>query len=245
MTKWTILSTYVLYILSTSSGFALDYWLSHNDPGVVSNNDCGIVSWVEGEAVIRRGFMTAEDAGLEAFPADRLHTGDVIIAGPDSAVEWQCGNNLILILGPDSQARLLGLRLFTDAEGRQVRRLDVALERGEIRAQARLNTNRPETALLVLPDADILLRQGDAAAGLVDGWSITAVSGQIEARVRREGVTGAPFAMVEASMLSQTGEEKLEANLLSMLRRRLAFTFERVSAALPPTPAVSTLLEAP
>jgi hypothetical protein len=221
------------------------YWKLSSDAGVITNNDCGYVSDVRGAPVIRRSFMTASDPGLAAYAADRLNTGDEIEVPADARLEMTTGKNIILVFGAGSKARLLGLRSFTGPENKLITRLDFVVERGVVRCQVRLNEENPEAALIGLNGADVLVARGDVEVFTDAGWRAAALSGSAFARLRRGGVVGAPFVFDSGRAVTGSGEDVLTADDIAGVKARMPFSFEEIRAALPPRPAVSSLLEAP
>lgn len=223
---------------------AADYWLAATEPSVVTNNDCGFVSAVAGNAVIRRSFMTGSES-TNAHVADRINSGDELIAPHGGRIEWTSGNNMIVVLGADSQIRLDGLRSFARADGMTVMRLDVTLLKGECRVQVRLNSENPEAVAVTVNGADVLVTRGDVEVRSADGWSAAVINGDASARVRRGGVVGAPFAIAGGAVVGSGGEARATDAELAAIKARLPFSFEVLSSALPPLPAASYLLEAP
>lgn len=219
-----------------------DYWVSSSLHGVVTNNDCGVVSLVDGAPRIRRSFAPADDRGAIAFVADRVQSGDELEVPADSRLELTTGKNVVIVLGPATRVKLGGVRVF-QVDGVAVSRLDVALLSGEMRVQVRLNRERPEAVLMHLAGADVLATRGDVHVLSNGGWRATALSGEASAR-QRHGVTlGAPFVFDGA--VGSSGVETPDAAALAGIAGRLPFRFEIVRAALPPVPAVNQLLEAP
>ncbi len=221
------------------------YWKPSTEVGVITNNDCGFVSAVEGGAVIRRSFMAPTDPGLTAYAADRLNTGDEIDVPPGGRLEMTSGKNTIIVFGAGTKARLLGLRAFTAPNGELVSRLDLVIEKGDIRCQVRLNEQRPEAILAGLEGADVLLARGDVEIFTDGGWRAAALSGDAYARLRRGGIVGAAFAFTGGFVVSGTGEEPLTESDIATIKARMPFSYEQMRAALPPRPAASSLLEAP
>lgn len=222
-----------------------DYWTNATEPGVATNNDCGVVSDVLGSPVIRRAFMAGDDRGLVAFAADRLNTGDEILVPENGRLEFVSGNNVVIVLGPGARVKFSGLRTFIMKSATPATRLDLHLLAGGARIQARLNRERPESVLIALDGAEMLLTRGDAEVSAEGGWYASALAGSAELRLRRAGVTGAPFTLPQGMGIGNTGEGRLDADETAAVKRRLPFSFETYSAALPPRPAVGSLLEAP
>lgn len=240
-----ILSASLLLTLCALGAGAADYWVASTDSSVVTNNDCGFISDVSGSPYIKRPFQAEGEPGVPAHVADRINSGDELIVPDGGRLEWVSGVNMVLVLGSGARARLGGLRSFTGPDGVPVTRLDVTLLSGELRVQVRLNQNHPEAVMAGLSGAEVLVRRGDI--GLYSGnfWRGTALMGEAAARMRRGGVTGAPFAFVEGRVVGSAGEEPMsDADVLD-LKRRMPFSFELVSAALPPIPPMSAILEAP
>lgn len=245
--KFALLGTLTTFILLACQlgAAAADYWVPSSDSAVVTNNDCGVISDVAGSPVIRRPFQSESDPGVAVHVADRITSGDELVVPDGSRLEWISGSNMVLVLGSGGRAKLGGLRTFTAPDGAPVTRLDVTLLSGELRVQVRLNRNRPEAVLAALSGAEVLIRRGDI--GLYSGnfWRGVALSGEAFARMRRGGVSGAPFAFVAGSVVGSAGEERMDESDMNDLKRRTPFSFELVGAALPPIPPMSAILEAP
>lgn len=225
---------------------AADYWVPFSSPGVVTNNDCGFVAAAEGGILVRRSFHSDATDGTRAHVADRLYSGDGLSVPLNGRLEWVSGNNIVVVLGSDARATLGGLRTFTDAGGNKVLRLDLKLIQGECRVQVRLNELRPEAVLVSLGDEiEVLVQRGDVELAAGGSWRVASLSGSVQARIKRGTVTGAPFTIGEGTAVDGTGEKGLDAQELASAQRRLPFSFELVSAALPPLPAMSRMLEAP
>lgn len=232
--------------LWSCGGGAEDYWVSAVDPSVVTNNDCGFVSAVSGEAIVRRSYQTGGSEGAAANVADRIHSGDELVVAPDGRLEWTSGNNIVLVLGPGSRVQLGGLRAFTGLDGIPVLRLDVKLLQGGCRVQVRLNEERPEAVLISLADAaEALVMRGDAQVRANGDWVVSTVSGEAFARIRRGATTGAAFVVTVGTAAGSGGEERINEDGIAAIKERLPFSFEQVNAALPPLPAMSRMLEAP
>lgn len=230
---------------ATVSAAAADLWVGALDPAVVTNNNCGFISAVNGAPRIRRSFHSDRDDGNEAYVADRIHSGDELEVPPGGRLEWVSGDNIVVVLGENGLARLEGLRLFADAEGRRTTRLDVQLLRGEMRVQVRRNAERPSAVLVALNGADVLITQGDVELYSNDGWRTTALAGEAAARIRRGGVAGAPFTVVPGTRVGANGPEMPEKNEEAAIKARLPFSFEQIRAALPPSPVMGADAEAP
>lgn len=224
---------------------AADYWVGPLDPVVVTNNDCGFVSAVTGTPVIRRSFHVGQDNASAAYVADRIHSGDELSAPISSRLEWISGNNIVIVLGESGLARLGGLRTFSDPDGRRVTRLDVTLVQGEMRVQVRRNDDNPEAVLVTMNGAEVLVTRGDIEMYSNSAWHTAALAGEGAARIRRGGVAGAPFVYAAGVLVSGNGQETLAATEAAAIKARLPFSFELARAALPPTPAMSSELEAP
>lgn len=244
--RFTLLGTLTLLVLlACRFGAAADYWVSPSDSAVVTNNDCGFISDVSGSPVIRRPFQAENDPGVAVHVADRITSGDELVVPEGSRLEWVSGTNMVLVLGSGARAKLGGLRTFTDPDGIPVTRLDVTLFSGELRVQVRLNRNHPEAVLAALSGAEVLIRRGDIGLHSGNFWRGVALSGEAFARMRRGGVSGAPFAFAAGSAVGSSGEERMEESDMDDLKRRTPFSFEQVRAALPPIPPMSAILEAP
>lgn len=223
---------------------ALDYWMPAEYPGVVTDNDCGSVSAVAGIPLARRGGNSTGET-FRLHPADRLSGGDVLTAPPRGRVEMISGNNTILAVGPDSEIRLHGLRTLQDDGGREIRRLDATLIRGGCRMQVRLNTAKPEAALITTDFCDVLVTRGDVAVSVEDGWRVSVLSGEASIRSRRAGTAGSPVVVLAGSTVGDVGREELGGEQAMVIRERVPFSFETDTAALPPLPPMSHILEAP
>ncbi|MDR1744371.1 MAG: hypothetical protein LBS30_01300 [Planctomycetota bacterium] len=236
----------VLLALSAAGGAgAGDYWVAANDAGVVTNNDCGAVSGVHGKPAIRRSFLAADAAGIPANIADRVSSGDEILAPSGSRLEMIAGSNIILVFGSGARVRMGGLRNFAGAGGLPVARLDLEVLEGEMRLQVRLNEQKPMAALIRLDGSEVLVRRGDVEIAVQGGWRAAVLSGGASARLVRSGVPGAPFAVDELREVGSGGDGELGENEKLAIRARLPFSFETRGAALPPLPHASTVLEAP
>ncbi len=222
-----------------------DYWKAAGDAGVVTNNDCGFVSAVVGTPTIKRSFMSANEDGLPAYVADRINSGDTLAVPPGGRVEVTCGKNTILVLGPGSRMRLSGLRGISGQGNAPASRLDVVLEAGELRAQVRLNDERPEAVLAGVNGVDVLVTRGDVEVFSDAAWRAACLNGSAFARVRRGTVAGAPFEFAAGSSVSSNGQDKLDSGAANAIRGRLPFSFESLQAALPPRPGLGSNLEAP
>lgn len=224
---------------------AADYWVAATDAAVVTNNDCGAVSAIQGEPTIRRSFHAADDAGIPATVADRVNTGDVVSVPFGSRLEMITGSNVVLVFGSGCQVRMGGLRNFVDADGLPVARLDLEVLEGEMRVQVRLNEQKPMAALVQLDGSEVLVRRGDVEIAMQGGWQAAVLSGTAMARLRRSGVPGAPFVIAERRAVGSRGDEPLVEGEMLAIRGRVPFSFETRSAALPPLPHMSSVLEAP
>ncbi len=226
---------------------AADLWVAADDPAVVTNNDCGQIAALSGRPLIHRSFHAGEDEGVPATIADRLGAGDELIAPDGADIEWITGANTVAVLGAGGRVRLDGLRVFADAEGKAIARLDVTLLAGELRVQVRLNERRPEALFASLGGAEFLVTRGDVElfAGGGDGWRAAALSGGASGRVRRGAMPGAPFDVGAGSLVGASGEALLGKDGAEAVRRRIPFSFESIRAALPPLPAMSAEMDAP
>lgn len=244
----TALQTFLLATLAAMAAqgaAAGDLWVAATDPAVVTNNDCGQIAAIRGNVRIHRFFHLEESDGIPANVADRLSSGDELIADADSRVEWITGANTIAVLGSGGRVRFDGLRTFDGAEGRKFTRLDLTLMAGELRAQVRLNENRPEAVFTALGGADFLLFRGDLALFAGTGWRGASLRGSAGARIRRGNSTGAAFVVPEGTAVDGAGESRLPEGGAEELRLRLPFSFEVARAALPPMPAMSAEDDAP
>ncbi|MCD8140068.1 MAG: hypothetical protein LUE17_09890 [Planctomycetaceae bacterium] len=151
----------LLAVAAPGRAAAAEYWVAATDVAVVTNNDCGAVSFIQGQPAIRRSFHAEDDPGLAANIADRVNSGDEIIVPFGSRLEMTSGSNVVLVFGAGCRVRLGGLRSFTDPEGKQVARLDLDLLEGEMRLQVRLHEDKPMAALITLDGAEVLVRRGD------------------------------------------------------------------------------------
>ncbi len=224
---------------------AADIWVNADDPGVITNNDCGFVAAIHHAAVIRRSFLAEGDAGMAANIADRVTSGDILQTPDGGRVEIASGNNVALVLGPASRLKLGGMRSFTDAAGLAATRLDVEILAGDVRVQVRLNREAPEYVLITAEGADVLVSRGDVAVTTGDGWLASTLSGTAGGRVHRGKVVGAPFAIESGTAVGNGGAAALTGAASDALRGRLPFSFEVEGLALPPLPPQSWELEAP
>lgn len=241
----TVFFAVCLFALAASRADGVDYWVSPGDPAVATNNDCGHVTEVSGSPTIRRSFHEKGHAGVAVNVADRLSSGDELEAPAGSRLEWATGFNTVVTLAPGTRVRLDGLRSFSDASGTTVERLDVTLLAGELRAQVRLNVERPESLLVAANGAEVLVTRGDAAVFSGDAWRATALAEGAAARARRGGVLGAPFPIEPGQTAGLGVQEAVEAADLKDIRARLPFSFELARLALPPLPPMSSVVEAP
>lgn len=235
----------LMALFAVPAASAADYWVAANDAAVVTNNDCGAVSAIQGEPTIRRSFHTDDDVGIPATVADRVNTGDVVSVPFGSRLEMVTGSNIVLVFGSGCKVRLGGLRNFADADGLPVTRLDLEVLEGEMRLQVRQNVQKPMAALVQLNGAEVLVRRGDVEVALQGGWQAAVLSGDAMARLRRSGVPGAPFVIAERRTVGSRGDEPLGEDETLAIRGRVPFSFETRSAALPPLPHMSSVLEAP
>ncbi|MCD8351681.1 MAG: FecR family protein [Planctomycetaceae bacterium] len=235
----------LLAVLAPGRAGAAEYWVAATDVAVVTNNDCGAVSFIQGQPAIRRSFHAEDDPGLAANIADRVNSGDEIIVPFGSRLEMTSGTNIVLVFGAGTRVRMGGLRSFTDTEDNQVARLDLEVLEGEMRLQVRLHEDKPMAALIALDGAEVLVRRGDVELAMQGGYQVSVLSGTATARLRRGGVAGAPFVIGEGRLVGTRGDEPLAENELLAIRGRVPFSFETRSAALPPLPHMSTILEAP
>lgn len=230
----------LLALFARDAVLGADNWASAESAGVVTDNDCGFVSAVAGVPLARRSGDT-----FRLHPADRLSGGDELSASPQGRVELAAGNNTVLVVGPDSGIRLQGIRILRDESGRETQRLDAALLRGGCRLQVRLNTAKPEAAMIATDSCDILLTRGDVAIDVQDGLRVSVLSGEASVRTRRGGATGSPLIVPEGSSFGDSGMEAFGGERARAIRDRLPFSFETETAALPPLPPMSYILEAP
>lgn len=235
----------LLFLSSVGKSEDSAFWRESSHPGMTSTNDCGFISEILGTPQIRRSFMSEKDAGLPAYIADRIHSGDELAVPPGGRLEWTCGNNVIVMLGAGAKAKIEGLRVFQVENGVSASRLDIRLLEGSMRVQARLNEERPEGVLVSVEGAEVLLTRGDVQISAGSPWRVAAISGLVSARLRRGNVVGAPFGFSESVMVEGQGEESLDEEELVAIKFGLPFSFETKRAALPPLPAASALLEAP
>ena len=221
-----------------------DYWISATESGVVTNNDCGQIVQIHGAPLIHRSFHAASDAGVEASIADRVSSGDELIAPAGSRVEMITGTNTVLVLGAGARVRLDGLRAFDVGEA-EATRLDVTLLAGEIRVQVRRNDVRPESVLVSMGGAEILVIRGDVEMFADGGWRCSVLAGGASGRMRRGGMPGAPFPIPADTVFAGSGATPLTREEKSAIAARVPFSFEVASAALPPLPPLSAESEAP
>lgn len=212
---------------------------------MATNNDCGNISEVSGAPVIRRSFHEKEHVGVTANVADRISSGDELEAPAGSRLEWTTGFNTVVTLAPGTRVRLDGLRSFSDPSGTTAERLDITLLSGELRAQVRLNVERPESVLVAVNGGEVLVTRGDVAVFSGGTWRATVLSDGASARMRRGGVLGAPFPIDPGQIAGLGVQEAAEAAELNDIRARLPYSFELARMALPPLPPMSSAIEAP
>lgn len=232
-------------MLPMASVSAADFWVGATDASVSTNNDCGFVTATHGGATIRRSFHPAGDSGVTAHIADRVNSGDELVAPPGGRIEIVSGDNIVLVVGDSSRVKLSGLRIFTGPMGNTVTRLDLEVVSGEARIQVRLNEQKPECVLAALNGAEVLVSRGDIVLFSQTGWMATSMAGEAMGRIKRGTVVGAPFVIGDRRSVGGDGDSSLEASLGDAMRARLPFSFEMISAALPPAPAMSSQFEAP
>lgn len=238
----------VFVFLSIPAGVgvrAADRWVSADDPAVSSNNDCGHVSDVLGEPLIRRSFQDRDQQGSPVHVADRVSAGDELSAPAGTRLEWTTGSNLIVVMGPGARVRLGGLRSFAEPSGAAATRLDVELLAGDLRVQARRNADVPEYLLVSADGGEILVDWGDVVVSSEGAWRGAVLYGEASARMRRGAVTGAPFPMPEGFVSGFGAQERLAEAAADAMRARLPFSFELARLALPPLPAAGRGVEAP
>lgn len=239
-----VLAVLALVFVSSGLAGAVDFWVAATDAAVATNNDCGYIASVHGAAAIRRSFHN-ENETVAAHVADRVNSGDELVAPSGARIEMASGNNVILVVGSGGRARLSGLRSFLDPSGRTVTRLDLDVVSGEVRVQVRLNEQKPDAVLAGLNGADVLVRRGDAVLQSGESWRVSVVAGEVRGRNRRSGVTGAPFTLSPMQVAGGNGAENLPEQALRGIVERLPFSFESMRAALPPMPSLGWQLEAP
>ncbi len=187
------------FVLFFTAAPAADAWVAATDPAVVTNNDCGRIAALSGRPLIHRSFQADDAQGILTDIADRISAGDELIAPEGALVEWVTGANTVAVLGPGGRVRFEGLRTFPDAEGDEATRLDVTLLAGELRIQTRVNATRPETVLVALSGAEILVTKGDVELFADGGWRAAVLAEHAEGRVRRGAMTGAVFPIANFS----------------------------------------------
>jgi hypothetical protein len=244
-TTRTLSAAAILALVFCARIAAADLWVAATSPAVVTNNDCGQIVALAGKPLIHRSFQTGATDGIPASIADRISSGDELIAPDASRIEWITGANTVAVLGAGGRVRFDGLRVFTGADGKETSRLDVTLLSGELRVQVRLNENKPESVLAALGGADFLVTRGDVELFAADGWRGAVLSGQASGRLQRGSVPGAPFAVEEGSIVAATGESRMDAGETDAVKSRVPFSFESARAALPPGPAMSAEMDAP
>lgn len=242
--NWFCIAGAALLCALLAPAAAADFWVGPSAQGVVTSNDCGFVSRVEGQPVVRRYFMNSDEQGLTIFGADRINAGDNIEVPDNAGLEIVCGNNLVFCFSGGSKVRFLGLRSFMGPDGRPLERLDVILEQGTIRAQARRNERR-EMLLVQTSGVTVLLENGDLLVNAGAGWRATNFGGLALARLRRGDVVGAPFELERGVAFANTGRKALSDAEMDELRYSLPLSFEITRAALPPRPAMDDSVEAP
>lgn len=232
------------FLLYGGSAVASDYWVSASESGVATNNDCGRIAFIQGRPLVHRPFHASPDDGSEIGIADRISSGDELIAPAGSRLEMVAGTNTVLTLGPGARVRVDGLRVFS-VDGAEVARLDLTLLSGEIRLQVRRNLNRPEAALIGMGGVEILATRGDVALFTNGGWRCATLKEDAAARLRRGGVAGAPFPVPADAILAGSGPSPLTPEEKSSILSRVPFSFEIATAALPPLPVLASDPEAP
>lgn len=239
----TLLATFAFSFVVPA--YAADLWVNATDAVVITNNDCGFITATHGGATIRRSFHAAGDPGVAAHTADRVNSGDELVAPPGGRIEMVSGGNIVLVAGDNSRVRLNGLRTFTGPLGNNVTRLDLEVVSGEARVQVRLNEEKAECVLAALNGAEVLVRRGDIVLYSQSGWLASSISGEVMGRVKRGAVVGAPFIIGDRRSVGGDGDAALDDSLGNAMRARLPFSFELVSAALPPAPSMGSQFEAP
>lgn len=235
----------LLVVLAFGVAVAADFWVNAADAAVVTNNDCGFITATHGNAHIRRSFHAADENVAAAHVADRVNSGDELVAPAGGRIEMVSGGNIVLVVGDNARVKLGGLRSFVGPLGNPVTRLDLEVVSGEARIQVRLNEEKPECVLAAMNGADVLIRRGDIVLSSQSGWLASALAGGAMGRVRRGGVIGAPFEIGSGRSVSGNGDAPFSETLGNALRGRLPFSFELTSVALPPAPSMSSGHDAP
>ncbi|MDR1612816.1 MAG: hypothetical protein LBT97_08530 [Planctomycetota bacterium] len=237
------LSRWLALALACASAQAADMWFSPTANGVTTNNDCGVVAALRGGPRVRRANRLSTAAADEDLSlSDKIHAGDEILTGPEGLVEVASGKNVIILAGPNTALRFLGLRLFEQQAAKKSSRLDAELVAGSVRMQVRLNTASPEAVLLNAPAMASLLERGDCAAVLAASWRLTVLEGGAECRL---GGTDVPVEVGAGRTLAADGAPALAAESIAEIKTRLPFAYEIRRAALPPNPLPDPGADAP
>lgn len=236
---------WLLLLLARASAPAADMWFSPSAKGVMTNSDCGVVAGLAGTPRVRRSYQLSSDAGGELSLSDKLYAGDEILTGPNDRVELVSGRNVLVLVGPDSTLRLLGLRAVERSASSKTSRLDMELPAGGARLQVRLNAANPESALLRSATMGVIVERGDCAVAVADSWRLSVLDGSAWCRLDQGGVSGAPFALEAGRELGPGGPRALTVDAATELRARMPFGYEIRRAALPPNPPPDPEAEAP
>ncbi|MDR3210568.1 MAG: hypothetical protein LBU79_01475 [Planctomycetota bacterium] len=232
--------------LGASSLPAVDRWVDAVNPAVTSNNECGIVNGVWGNALVRKGFQDPKAPGSVVGQTDRLQAGDQVETAARSRLEFSSGNNILVLIGPTSKVKILGLRSFTNTDGVVTNRLDLQLVEGMVRFQARLNELIPECALGEAGNLGVLLTRGDVVLSGGRNPRFAVLAGNVSFRHRLGAsnwsdedsvIAGSGFA--DGAAITVAGEEA------ERLLEILPFSFEILRNALPPLPPPGPDYDAP
>jgi hypothetical protein len=235
-------SRWLTLALACVSAPAADMWFSPTAKGVTTTNDCGVVAALKGDPRVRRGYQLSTAAGEYLSLSDKLHAGDEILTGPEGLVEVASGKNVMILAGPNTALRFLGLRLIEQNAAKKTSRLDAELVAGSVRMQVRLNTSTPESVLLNAAVMASLLERGDCVAILADSWRLTVLEGGAECRL---GQADVPVEVGAGRTLAPDGAEPIAAESIAEIKTRLPFAYEIRRAALPPNPPPNPESDAP
>ncbi len=224
---------------------AADFWVDRNSGAAMIDSDSGVVTGIWGQASVRKSFMTQNSEEIPLGVFDKMQAGDIVETGREGRVEITSGNNVLLVIGPESAVRFLGLVSFFTSENAPAKRLDLQMLKGRIRLQVRLNRNYPEMALVEAGSLSVLTTRGDMSLFQDPNWRLAVLVGDVSYRNRPGGTLG-PVAALQAgqtlyadNIVTLTDEEK------ERLATAMPFRYEIGRAALPPAPPPGPDGEAP
>ena len=240
-----VLFSSVMIIAATVFGSVVcgaDGWYEPDAASAGVNDDCGMVSGIWGGVKVRGQFLTAKDSGVAPELFERVNGGNEIETADNGRIEIVTGNNTVSLIGPNSKVKIVGVRLFTDGNGKSAMRLAIELQQGVVRVQVRLNAENPESVSVDAGGVSALVMRGDAVVSGGSDWKVSALAGTALYRTAQGAPTHLTASETGSLNGGVTGLPNAEA---AALATSLPFSFDISRATLRPSPPPNPLLEAP